>query len=370
MATSTYHCPNCSAPIEFKPDKQMFICDYCSSQFTPQEMYEHFAKQEAKDNAKAQQELEKEEKRRAKAGEEAADEQMVNEYHCSNCGANVVTDDTTTSTFCYYCHSPVIITTRLQGDFRPDQLLPFKFSEDQAKEKFLAWTKKKKYLPSDFTSAAHLEKMTGMYLPYWYVDSDIDVNFSGESRSVKSWRTGDYVNEETSVYSHQRKGVYHLHNVNLAAFEKIDQNLLNGIEPFDPVDFTPFAMPMLSGFFTEAYTVDRQEAEVSMKEEIDKIAETMLDDSLGGREVTPYVKQLDNHDHDWKLSLMPVWVLTYNYLDKIYVYAMNGQSGQAFGEMPIVMSKLNRDAAVRGLLAGLVTALIAYVVMYFLRFGL
>lgn len=368
MATSTYHCPNCRAPISFKPDKQLFICDYCNSEFTPEEMYTYFTAQEEKANARAQKELERQEKHKEKAGEEA--EQMVHEYLCDNCGANVVTDDTTTSTFCFYCHSPVIITSRLQGDFRPDQMLPFKFSEEQAKERFLDWTRKKKYLPSDFTSAAHLEKMTGLYLPYWYVDSDISVNFSGTSKNVSSWRSGDYVYRETSIYKHERQGTYYLRNVNLAAFEKIDQNLLNGIEPFDTSEFVPFAMPMLSGFFTENFTFGREEGAKAMQNEIESIAEDMLDSSLGGAEVTPSHKELINKDHEWKLSLLPIWVLTYNYLDRIYVYAMNGQSGRAFGEMPIVMSKLKRDAALRGVLAGLAAALIAYVIMYFLRFGL
>ncbi len=369
MATSTYHCPNCRAPISFKPDKQLFICDYCNSEFTPQQMHDATQKQEAKANERAQREIERQEKRKASAAE-AEGEQTVHEYLCENCGANVVTDDTTTSTYCYYCHSPVIITTRLQGNFRPDRMLPFKFSEEQAKEKFLSWAEKKKYLPSDFTSAAHLEKMTGLYLPYWYVDSDVDVNFAGTSREVSSSRSGDFIYEETAVYDHQRQGVYHLHDVNLAAFEKIDQNLLNGIEPYDPQEFTPFSMPMLSGFFTEQYTISKADAAEAMQDEIQNISEGMLESSLGSSDIETKYKEFNNHDHEWQLSLVPVWILTYNYLDKIYVYAMNGQSGRAFGEMPIVMKKLNRDAVLRGALIGFIAAVIAYVVMYFLRIGL
>lgn len=378
MATSTYQCPNCRAPITFKPDRQMFICDYCGSQFTPAEMEEHFRKQEAKDNARAQAELQKEAAAKAKAASSGAAEAgpaeqaeaQVHEYHCQNCGANVVTDETTTSTFCYYCHSPVIITTRLQGDFRPDRLLPFEISEETAKKTFLDWAKKKKYIPSDFTSNAQLEKMTGMYLPYWFMDSDVRVDFSGTSTENRSWRQGDYEYTETSSYAHERHGYFHLHDVNIPAFSKIDQNLLNGVEPFDAEKFVPFSMPMLSGFFTEQYTLSEADAKPQIEGEVERIAGFMLEDSLGGRTVSATQNELVPENHDLQYSLVPVWVLTYNYNGKIYVYALNGQTGRAFGEVPLVKKKLDADALIRGLITGGVFAVAAYVIMYFLRFGL
>lgn len=367
MATSTYHCPNCRAPIAFNPDRQLYVCDYCNSSFNQEEMNAFFAKQEAKDNQKAEQEAEKEAERQKSAPE---GEIHVNEYHCQNCGASVVTDETTTSTFCYYCHSPVIITTRLQGDFKPNQLLPFRIGEERAKKEFLAYCSKKKFLPSDFTSDAQLEKMTGLYLPYWYIDSDVNVNFVGQSKSVEVWRVGDYEYRETSIFLHQRQGTYNINNVNIPAFEKIDRNLLNGVEPFEPEEFQAFTTPMLQGYFTEQATVDKSEAIPIMYKEIDKIAGNMLDSSLGAADIKTNVKTFEHHDHEWKYSLLPIWILTYNYLGKIYVYAMNGQSGRAFGEMPIDMKKLNRHALLSALIAGFAAAVIVYLVMYFFRMGL
>ncbi len=52
----------------------------------------------------------------------------------------------------------------------------------------------------------------------------------------------------------------------------------------------------------------------------------------------------DNVDYKvnaWKYALYPVWILTYNYRDKIYVYAVNGQTGKACGELPIDNKKLS-----------------------------
>lgn len=93
-------------------------------------------------------------------------------FSCPNCGAEVVTDETTAATECVYCHSPVVLSGRLAGDMKPNLVIPFGFTEKDAKEKFYAMCKKKWFLPKDFVSDAHIDKMKGVYYPYWLVDSD------------------------------------------------------------------------------------------------------------------------------------------------------------------------------------------------------
>ena len=46
MATVNYTCPNCAAPLKFNPDKQMFSCEYCMSDFTEKYVQDFFAKKE------------------------------------------------------------------------------------------------------------------------------------------------------------------------------------------------------------------------------------------------------------------------------------------------------------------------------------
>ena len=37
-ATVTYKCPNCDAGLTFDPEKQKFICEFCISDFTEDEL--------------------------------------------------------------------------------------------------------------------------------------------------------------------------------------------------------------------------------------------------------------------------------------------------------------------------------------------
>ena len=61
MATVNYTCPNCAAPLKFNPDKQMFSCEYCMSDFTEKYVQDFFAKKEQKENSAEKQEKKEQE---------------------------------------------------------------------------------------------------------------------------------------------------------------------------------------------------------------------------------------------------------------------------------------------------------------------
>jgi DNA-directed RNA polymerase subunit RPC12/RpoP len=348
--TVSYHCPNCGAPIYYKSEPAKFICDYCGSDFTVEEMDAYARKLEQRRSRKEERTEAIQQNRQDQANE------TVHSYHCQNCGAQVVTTETTSSTFCFYCHSPVVIESRLQGDFRPDQIMPFDISEEQAKKDFIAWAKSKKYLPDDFLSEAHLDKMTGMYIPYWYGDAEVNVHFEGNSSASQSWQQNNYRYTRTVDKHHVRQGHLSITDLSLQAFSKIDPNLLNGIEPFDSDAFIDFSIPLLQGYFAEQYTMPRDQAMQQMDREVDGASRALLRQSIEAANVQVDYEDYSGEKSDLRFSLLPVWVLTYNYKGKIYVYAMNGQSGRTFGEVPIVESKLKSDARKRGLIFGLIAS--------------
>lgn len=87
-------------------------------------------------------------------------------YTCPSCGAEIVTDETTAATFCYYCHNPVILSGRLSGEFHPDYVIPFAMEKKRAVEIFEQWMKKKRFVPKAFYSEDQIEKISGVYFPY------------------------------------------------------------------------------------------------------------------------------------------------------------------------------------------------------------
>lgn len=62
----------------------------------------------------------------------------------------------------------------------------------------------------------------------------------------------------------------------------------------------------------------------------------------------------------WNYMLLPVWFMTYKYKDKIWEYAINGQTGKVSGELPIDNKKLLRHQILTGLLVFLIVIVIGY----------
>ena len=175
MAVVSFKCPNCGGELVFDPNTQSYSCPYCNSEFS-QEQIDTMQKEnqpsqetsEAADSAKGQEQ------------EEAA------VYVCPSCGAEIVTDPTTAATECYYCHTPVVLSGRVSGEYLPQQIIPFAIDRKKAEEIFLENMKKKKFVPHGFFSAKQIEKMNGVYFPYWMVDWRGDASMEAEATKVRT----------------------------------------------------------------------------------------------------------------------------------------------------------------------------------------
>ncbi len=314
MSTISYKCLNCGAGIHFKPHLQKFKCDYCLSEYTEEEL-----SNQSKEGIKGK----------------------LNSYHCKSCGAQVITDDTTTATFCYYCHNPVIIANRLEGEFLPDKIIPFTLDKDKAQKTFLNWVGNKRFVPRDFTSSSQLEKITGIYIPHWWVDYKGSIDYIGEGRKIRVWRSGSREYTETKKYEILRKGQIDINNVGELAFTKIDGDLLYGIGPYNEKEAIPFSMAYLSGFFAEQYNMGKEEVAPIIEEEVNRYYNYLISESIQGYTNIRKVKNNINIDSEkWNYTLLPAWILTYKYKGKTYVFAVNGQTGKPYGELPLSSNKM------------------------------
>ena len=79
-------------------------------------------------------------------------------YTCPNCGAELLTDGTTAATFCFYCHSPVVLSGRVSGKYLPDRILPFAIDRKDAVDRFLRHVKRKIFIPETSFPDRRLKK--------------------------------------------------------------------------------------------------------------------------------------------------------------------------------------------------------------------
>ncbi|MCL2071293.1 MAG: hypothetical protein FWH07_03555 [Oscillospiraceae bacterium] len=336
MEVVQYKCPNCGANLEFKSGEQNFGCDYCESAFTSEQLSEIYPEKEHHIL---------DEPEPPKTAEELEEEALFSEYsalyNCPSCGAAVVTDSTTSATQCVYCLSPVILTGRLSGEYKPSKLIPFKVTREQAEAKLKEYCRKRIFLPSDFRSGAHLHEMTAIYVPYWISDCKTHGGITANCKKVRSWSTGQYRYTETKEYIAVRSGSMKFSGIPHDASSRIDDVMMECIEPFGYNDTAEFKMSYLSGYIAEKYDVAKEDVYPRIKQRAVSSATNVMRGSITGyNSVNVTSNTIDIHSNRWEHFLLPVWFLTYKYKDKFYHFAINGQTGKFAGDLPVVKAKV------------------------------
>lgn len=331
--TVTFKCPCCGGYLEFEPSLQKFKCLYCSQVLSEEDLRDQSAQREAEAEART---------------EEAAG--GLRSYNCQMCGAEIVTDATTAATRCYFCHSPVVLQDRLDDDFRPDGVIPFRLNRERALEEFKAYVKKKTFIDRSFFDNAQLEMFSGVYYPYWYYDVEGNADFVGEGTRRSVSTTPSHIVTTTRFYRVTRRARMALRNIARKALGKLDGKLSDGIHPYTLGEVKEYASGYLSGFLAEKRDVDDDTLRAQMLNEVRGHADTLIRSahsyhSLKGQ--TTFTADSIRA----RYILLPAWVLTWKggRDGAPYYYLMNGQTGKVCGRLPIDKRKLWLTAIGAGL---------------------
>ena len=326
-STLTYKCPNCDAGLVFDASKQRFACEFCLSDFSEDDL-------KGTESAAREEKIEAENKEFSDA---------VKEYNCPSCGAEIIADSETVADFCYYCHNPVVLADKVSGVMRPSKIIPFKFDKEEAKATFLRYAKKKKFLPRDYFTDEHADKITGVYYPFWVTDADTYSTLDTHARRVRSWIIGNVKYTEVSRFAISRHGKIHFEDITSLAMTSGDEKMLEGILPYPADVYTDFEMPYLHGFFAKKRNIEREALNTEVRERMNGYASTLLHRTVNGYTSVDSGRTLVTVDRaSWEYSLLPIWQLTYKHKKKkkIYTYAMNGYTGKIYGELPVSIPKL------------------------------
>lgn len=348
MSVISFKCPNCDGELIFDPSSGKYKCEYCMSMFSQEEL-DAMAPAESTEQKQAEEES-------SAAGDEntAADAQGEGQavvYTCPSCGAEIVTDATTAATFCYYCHNPVVLGGRLEGKYLPNKVIPFSIDKKEAEKKFLEFVGSKKFVPRAFFNKKQIEKLSGIYFPYWVYDTTLKGNMQAEAKNVRVWRSGETEYTETKIYQVEREGEVDLNNLTENALQKANKQLVEGVLPYNLEEMKDFSMGYLSGFGAEKRDIEKETLADGLKNETRDYAQKLMRDTITGySSVSVKSSSFNAKKEKFNYVLLPVWTVTYKaHNGKMYYYSMNGQTGKVFGELPVDYKKLS-------LVSGIVSA--------------
>ena len=333
MEALDHKCPSCTATLPFDPTLQKWKCSYCGSEYTLEELEKYENAKNADNSEKTNPSND------VNLGEDSTID--VDVYECQSCGAKILTDENTTATFCVYCGNTAIIKNRLTGTLRPTKIIPFKNTKEEAIKTFVNYRKGKPFAPKDFSNKENIEKITGVYIPFWIYDCDVAASLEAVGKNIKTWTSGDYQYTKTDTYKVLREGNMNYEKVPTDASSKFDDDIMDSIEPFNYNDLADFSMSYLSGFLSEKYDVEKSEAFERAKTRVVNSTNEKLKETILG--YSTYNVVSSNMNINLKGSnyiLLPVWMLNINYRGKVRKFAMNGQTGKMVGDIPIAPSKV------------------------------
>lgn len=333
-----YKCPNCGDDMAFDSESGKLSCHSCGRQDSIEHFQDEFIVTTfSEDEAK--------------------------EYICENCGAAVITDADTTATSCSFCGAGVVLADRLSGNLAPAKVIPFTVSKEEAMAAFRKWCRNGRLTPKGFMTADRIKGITGMYVPFWMYDLESAAKINAVGTKVRTYTQGDYIYTETSYYDVYRDIKLNYVKVPVDASEKMNDEMMDKLEPYDYSSLKKFKTPYLAGFFAEKYNYNDDELFSRVKSKVSSYINSYISSTITGYASVQYKHQdIETRNKHSDYVLLPVWMIYYDYDKQEHTFAMNGQTGKVVGKPPISLGKV---AAWFGGIAGssfIVLKLVAYLI--------
>ena len=351
--TKKYPCPQCNAELVYSAAKGRMVCNYCG--------YEAPVEQAAS-VGEVQTRAEVDQAAVERVEEHALEEGLrleakaegwgtpTRSFKCNSCNATITVEPNVTATECPFCGSHHVFALEESTKvIKPESLLPFRIDQRTAIAKFRTWLGKGWFRPNDVKRiAANAEaRLQGVYLPFWTFDAQtfsrwramagyyyyvtqrytVTVNGRPQTRTRRvrkiRWRPAHGTHSEF------------FDDVLVYATRSVEEKILRKIYPFDTKKLVPYRPQYLAGWKAEEYQIGLQEGWKMAQEIIKERVRAACANKVPGDTYRDLVVNTTFSNVTFKHVLLPVWIASYRYGNKVYHFMVNGQTGKVQGEAPI-----------------------------------
>jgi DNA-directed RNA polymerase subunit RPC12/RpoP len=324
-----YKCPCCGGAIAFDSTLQKLKCPYCDTEFDVGTLaaYDEELQHDTADDMNWD----------VEAGSEwqPGETDGMRTYVCRSCGGEIVGDETLAATSCPYCGNPVVLMGQFTGKLKPDLIIPFKLDREAAKRGLTEHLSGKRLLPKVFKDQNHIDEVKGIYVPFWLFDADSDADIRYKATRIRTWSDSRYNYTETSYYALIRGGNVSFSHVPVDGSSKMEDDLMESIEPFDFSEAVDFKTAYLAGYIADKYDVTAEESVSRVNDRVKRSTESAFaSTTVGYTGVIPENSNIKLSNGKAKYALYPVWILNTTWNGENYRFAMNGQTGKFVGNLP------------------------------------
>jgi len=331
MSTVAYQCPCCGAPLAYGAESGKLECAACGNSY---ELDAIEAMSESHEEGSVQFDMPTESFDENEAAQMRA-------YICQSCGAELMTEETTTATECPYCGSPTVLPERIENAIKPEMVIPFTVTKEQAQEKFENYFKGKKLLPNVFLNTRNrIAEMRKLYVPYWLFDCKASGSVVYNAEKKYTRREGEWEVTYTEHYFVSRAGMMDFEAIPVDGSVKLDNRITESLEPYDLSAAVPFVPAVLAGAMADHADVESSDCEARARQRVENSMEQALRSTVSGY-TSVSARSRNFHTEEGKVTpvLMPVWLITTEKEGTTYTFAINGQTGKLTCDVPADVKK-------------------------------
>ena len=251
---------------------------------------------------------------------------------------------------------------QFSGALKPEFVLPFKMTKDDAVRALRAHYRGKPFLPRSFTAGNHIEEIQGVYVPFWLFDGGAEGEVDYKAANSRTYKDDDYEVTETDHYDVHRGGSIAFEKIPVDASSKMPDDHMDSIEPFDYTQMQPFSTAYLPGYLADKYDVTVDDSRARADRRSRETLENALRETVTGYG-TCVTDRTDIRLHRGKVhyALLPVWMLSTKWNGESFLFAMNGQTGKLVGDLP---TDRGRYWGTFGAIAGAVTVALTVILQF------
>lgn len=315
--------------MRYDPQNGNLHCDHCDSEFPFEKISEvqerEFTDLATFDNLKADE---------------------VTCYRCQNCGAVSIASRTALSTVCPYCGSPIVVDDTTGGIVKPDTIIPFELTKEDAAKQLQLWRKHRIFAPRKFRKRIKTDNIMGVFVPAWTFDAKTATGYSGRVGYYRTRVVHENGKTRTETYVQWRhiSGVYNMNfdDIVIRANDNIPETYFRKLMPFHQDKYRRYDDEYLAGFIADHYTLEPldafEQAKNIMRSDIRRrIVQSYHADVVGNINM-----DMNIFEKSFKYLLVPVYVTAEKYNKKVYNQYVSGvfsddekQKSKVSGKAPI-----------------------------------
>ncbi len=330
-------CPNCSGNMDFCIKMGKLRCVSCETALTVEE-YEK--------------EIERKEEIREGSGNsfaggaeinasESRDNPFKRTYTCSSCGGELSPETLGATEKCPFCGNTIIFTDKYRDQKTPDVIGVFlrdrgDFMNIWHKE----ITERRSFVPDEFAETVVVRKVTPVYVPFWFFDVSAGGRVEYTAETVKSAKLSDDKEIHTAFKGTASGKMSFLH-IPQDATTEIDDDISQGLEPYDFGSVKPFSFAYLSGMDARIFNMGEGASFETVAGRVSDTLDRYLTDAENYQYINISKREYDIKQESVSYALMPLWYMEVTWKKRKYTVAMNGQTGKLVCEVPISKLKYN-----------------------------